>query len=606
MTALFRVENLLHEYAAGNRKFSVEYRRNWNHRNIWMSTTVNLLEHPETGHIIAFVTTKDIHFQKLLSEALNRTVEVGVDTASLVEIATNRSIFITSKKGEIYLPLKETHDYTQSIKQNIARYILPEDQEMCFQEFSLSHLCAQLETKEVHTIMYRMMPVDGRIPWKNTRVFYLDDKKAELIFVRTDITDVYEKEKKNQEKLKRAVQIADKANAAKSEFLSNMSHEIRTPLNAIIGMTKLMEEKSSTAEKKEYYIKQIDSSSQYLLGLINDILDMSRIESGKFELNPEWVTAGNVLTSCVEMLEPLMKEKNIHFIYPKHSVMEENREIYIDVLRVKQIMMNLLNNAYKFTESGGTVTLLIHDLGEDNSNYFREYIVQDTGCGMSEQFIRKVFEPFEQERGMNNNSIRGTGLGLTLVKKLLDMMGGTIEIESTVGIGTKITFRIKYQYRIKQVEKEQQEKEQQKKEQQEKKEHLDETTIKERLKGKRILVAEDNEINIAVVQNLLEAREMQPDIAINGKIALDKFTQSEPGTYDAVLMDIRMDVMDGMEATRRIRASHHPDAEKIPIIAMSANAFDEDVKMGKAAGMNQYLTKPINPQLLFETLAEYM
>jgi len=529
----------------------------------------------------------------ILSKALSRTVEEGMDTASIVEIATGKSMLVTAKKNEKYLPVKEDHDYMESIQENIQQYIFPEDQEMCRKAFELANICRHLKEEEEYAILYRMKPEKGVIPWKKTRVFYLDEREGELVFVRTDVTDVHETEQKNQEKLRQIAQNAEKASAAKSEFLSNMSHEIRTPLNAIIGMTKLVEEEGSTEADRSYYIKQIDTSSKYLLGLINDILDMSRIESGKLELSPEWTYISDVLNPCIEMMSPLMKSKEITFIYPDKSQIQEDREAYIDALRVKQILMNLLNNAYKFTEKGGTITFSFQTLKEEDNYCYREYYVDDNGCGMSKEFLQRIFEPFEQEHTATGNSVRGTGLGLTLVKKLLEKMDGSIAVESELGKGTRIILQVKYRYRdgvrTEEIE-----------------EKMDEDKIKAFLQGKHILVAEDNEINIAVVENLLTARGMTSDIAINGKIALEKFQESPQGTYDAILMDIRMDVMDGMEETARIRELDHEDAKKIPIIAMSANAFEEDVRRGLEAGMNEYLTKPINPQKLFETLAMHM
>ncbi|MDD2973211.1 MAG: ABC transporter substrate binding protein [Lachnospiraceae bacterium] len=590
---LFRLENLRSCYHQGNNKISLDYRRNWAGKNIWMNTTFSLLEHPETSHLIAFITTKNIHYQKMMSLALNRAIEEGMDTASLVEITTNKSILITAKKGEKNLPDKGTHDYEESIRENIPKNIFPEDQDMCFYAFDMKQICRALETEKEYTILYRMMPENGKILWKQTRVFYLDDRKEELIFVRVDVTDVHEKEQKNQEKLKKIAEIAEKANAAKSEFLSNMSHEIRTPLNAIIGMTKLVEEKNSTEQEKAYYIKQIDNSSQYLLGLINDILDMSRIENGKLELRPEWTTIGDVLYPCIEMMESLTKSKEITFLHSDVSEIKENREAYVDILRVRQILMNLLNNACKFTDKGGTIKFSFKTVREDESHCFREYYVEDNGCGMSREFLKRIFEPFEQEHTAFYNSTRGTGLGLTLAKKLVEKMGGTISIESELGKGTKVTMHVSYRYRDACEREKVQEK-------------LSEEEMRNILHGKNILVAEDNAINIAVIGNLLKAREIEADIAENGKIALDKFIKAEPGHYDAILMDIRMDVMDGMEATRRIRESGHLDAHGIPIIAMSANAFGEDVRQGREAGMNEYLTKPVNPQRLFETLAYFI
>lgn len=584
----FSLDNLKRAYSQGTTMVSLEYRRKWENKNIWMRTVCNLLEHPETAHIIAFVTTQDIHFEKILSLSLNRIIEKNVDFASVVEMETRRSIVLSAKMEDTCLPNEKVYDYETCVKRSIQLTVYPEDRELCTKEFDLSYIVEKLKDKKEHIILFRMISQEEQVCWKKMRIFYLDERQEEIIMVRTDVTDVYEKEKGQQEKLREALRVADRANAAKSEFLSNMSHEIRTPLNAIIGMAKLAEDNQSNQQEIAKYVQQIDISSQYLLGIINDILDMSRIEQGKLVLHPEWTYINEIIPPCIAMMEPMMQAKNIRFTY---SLQEEDFtcfQVYADSLRLKQIIMNLLNNAYKFTDNGGTIDFSSKTITRGEGQCIREYRISDNGCGMGSEFLEKAFAPFEQEQSSYSNALQGTGLGLALVKKLIDIMEGKISISSEPEKGTTVIICLAYEYRKRKPDKEK------------------EDFSLESLEGAKVLLTEDNEINIAVAEKLLQSRGIQVDVAINGKLAVDKFKESAIHSYDAILMDIRMDVMDGLEATKQIRALKREDAKCVPIIAMSANAFEEDIQKSMAAGMNAYLMKPIDPQKMFRTLAIQM
>lgn len=382
----------------------------------------------------------------------------------------------------------------------------------------------------------------------------------------------------------------EKVSEYKSAFLSNMSHEIRTPMNGIIGMTNLALDsvKDSTALE---YLQEIDETSQYMLGVLNDVLDMSRIDSGKFELKKRWVNANGILWPCIRMIEPTMKSRNITFIHPDTNKLSR-LEMYVDEQRVKQVVMNILNNAYKFTQPGGTVTIKIKNLTYDTHKATDQMIISDTGCGMSKDFLENgIFKPFAQDENGDYSAIRGTGLGLALVKQILTEMGGEVRVESELGKGSTFIVTIPYEYR----------------KMEEENILIEEPVVKEdSLKGKRVLVAEDHPLNQKIVKALLEKEGAQVEMAGNGKIAVDTFQSMPIHWFDAILMDVRMPVMDGYQATQNIRATKREDAKEIPIIAMTANAFEEDIRASREAGMNAHLSKPIEPLKMFETIQKEM
>lgn len=393
-------------------------------------------------------------------------------------------------------------------------------------------------------------------------------------------------------KLQMTLEAEKKANEAKSEFLANMSHEIRTPMNAILGMTKLAADEVTNNPTAAEYIRQIGDSSEYLLGILNDILDMSRIDSGKMTLNQEWITPDKILGPAIEIIKPAMQTKHIHFIYDERMLQPGKFEVFIDPQKTMQMIMNLLNNASKFTPEYGTVELFSRNLKVDREKQFcmDQTIVKDTGCGMSAAFLQKVFTPFEQERRSGTSDIPGTGLGLAISRNVARKMGGDITVESELGKGSAFTITFAYKYReIDAMQSEQ----------------VSEVSVDEQvLAGCHVLLAEDHPLNATIAMKLLEKRKITVTHVSDGEQAVQAFSQNPEKTFDVILMDVRMPNMDGLEATRKIRGLSRADAKSIPIIAMTANAFDEDRKSSKAAGMNAHLSKPIEPELLYKTIAE--
>ena len=378
---------------------------------------------------------------------------------------------------------------------------------------------------------------------------------------------------------------AVEASLAKSQFLFNMSHDIRTPMNAIIGYTNLAR-KEPSLEKVHEYLGKIDSSGKHLLTLINDILEMSRIENGVTELEYAPADLCFLFEEIGDLFAEQMKQKDLDFSV--HDSQVQNRLVWCDTKNLNRVLLNVVSNAYKFTPAGGKITATLYESGSGDDGYGSyEFRVQDSGIGMSREFVDKMFTAFERERTSTDSGVEGTGLGLAITKRLVDLMGGTIEVLTSPGSGTQIIIRLKLKLAT--------EEDLQKDSSPEDEEEADFT-------GKRLLVVEDNAINMEIACMILIQQGFQVDTAENGKVALDMVSSSPPGTYDAILMDIQMPIMDGYAATRAIRALDNKELADIPILAMTANAFQEDVQAAKEAGMQAHVAKPVDVAVLIKEL----
>ena len=387
-----------------------------------------------------------------------------------------------------------------------------------------------------------------------------------------------------------ALEIAEKASQAKTDFLSNMSHDIRTPMNAIVGLTTLMENELDQPEKLAEHLHKLESSGQLLLGIINNILDMSRIESGKTTLSVEPMHLSQQLDQLSTMIRAQASEKAQTFTVSTHL---RHENLLADPTRLNQVLMNILSNAVKYTPRGGHIRFEVEELPRNEHYAKYRFVVQDDGIGMSKAYQKTLFDPFTREERSGTNRVQGTGLGMAITKNIVDLMGGSISVESATGKGTR--FEVVLEFPI-DTEADTVQKAQALPEE-------EETTSP--LSGMKFLCAEDNAINAEILQMLLETKGASCTICPNGQEIVDAFASVKPGDYDMILMDIQMPVMDGLEATRRIRSGENPLGRTIPILAMTANAFLEDMQKSKEAGMDVHLSKPVDIAALEQTVKHF-
>jgi signal transduction histidine kinase len=395
---------------------------------------------------------------------------------------------------------------------------------------------------------------------------------------------VLDLERENNHKLAEALDMAREANRSKSTFLANMSHDIRTPMNAIIGITALIEHDVDNAAKVKEYAKKIEISSQHLLGLINDVLDMSKIESGKTTLNFVDFSISEMLRRIEILFRPQTDAKNQTLLITKEHIHHE--WLNGDSVRLMQVFNNLMSNAIKYTKEGGRIQFFAEECQTNSSVYAKfRFVVKDNGIGMSEEFQDKIFDSFTREENSVTNKIQGTGLGMAISKNLIQAMGGTIEVKSEKGKGS--CFEVIVDIKIAE-----------NKEVYQPEQIADEKQDETILNGMCFLCAEDNELNAEILKELLDIEGAKCQICENGEKVVEAFEKSQPGEYDMILMDIQMPVMNGYEATKAIRNSKHPMAKTIPIIAMTANAFSEDIQQSFSAGMNAHVSKPVEMKVL--------
>ncbi|MDO5572862.1 MAG: PAS domain-containing protein [bacterium] len=577
--------------ARGETSVSVDYRRLLSDQAFhWVRAKATIMKKPNVNEKVAFINISNIDMEKKGQLALDSIIDEEIETILLLNVKNGKAYLLKIREGMSPYEKNQFFCFQDHVAELIKSDVHADDVQKYENFFQLEHIVKALETEEKITLTYRMRAVDRESEQeyqrKRTTAFYLDDTHLDIVLSRRDITNLYEEEQHQKEILQQAVDFANKANLAKSEFVSRMSHDMRTPLNAILALSghEMMED-ATEAQKNEYLIK-IHTSGEYLLGIINDVLDMSRIESRKMVLEP----APYSLTAFYNTLDTVIggpcRQKGIKFTFTTRG--RTCDWVLIDKVRFEQIFINLLSNAVKFTSSGGSIDFVIETLSYHDNLLKQRYTVRDNGIGMSEEFLPHAFESFAQENRKDIISGQGTGLGLAIVEQTVELMGGNISVASQVGEGTTFTVELSYYTTTEPEEQQMME------------------TETETLTGRHILLCEDNPLNTEIIMALLGKKEMFVDCAADGAQGVEMFRKSSSDYYDLILMDKRMPVMDGVTAAKTIRTLKRSDAATIPIVALTADAFVEDEKSSFEAGMNDHLAKPIDPKLLYETIAKHI
>lgn len=583
----FERENLIYEYEQENLQLCVDYlRRGTEGDNIWVRTKSRTTFSPESKEMFSFLFTFDISAEKLEESIVRNITNLEYDFLSIIK-TRNHEETISNVYGTLvdYFPVL-THNYDENCRFVVENYVCTADREKAMRSLDFFRVKKELDQNDLYNFTICMASKDGVHYMKKYQFSYLDENKEKILMTRSDVTKIHEQEQKQLERMKAALKTARQAKEAKTDFLARMSHDIRTPMNGIIGITQLMLDGELPDHIREE-LEKIDASGQFLLGLVNDILDMTKVESGDFVLHPTPYKLCEFRKYLNAVIRPICEKKQITFVM---DLKEGNEVPVIDHLRLNQIFFNLLSNAVKFTPHGGKVEILLQEEIKSGAILAMNLIVRDNGIGMSEEFQKHMFDKFSQELNGMEEQNYGSGLGLAIVQRLVSIMGGTLVVKSEQGRGTEFMVHIERPYILDNGRLEQEKKERK----------------LVSLANKRILLCEDHPLNREIVVRVLNKEGMVVDCMENGKDGLMRFKIAPQDYYDAILMDIRMPVMDGLTASSEIRRIDRPDAKSIPIIALTANAFDEDIEKSKEAGINVHLAKPIEPQKLYSTLRELM
>lgn len=524
--------------------------------------------------------------------ALLNTLAYTFEQLSIINLVTKEFTMYTRKSVLQNLSPYKCADFNRALHKLSLPYTKLAADETAAEKFSLPVILSRLAEKpQGYEFTLPYLANDGSEKNKQINVLWGDEGHHTICLVRCDVTDIISAEKNSRSVLQNALDLAQEANRAKTDFLSAMSHDIRTPMNAIIGMTDLALDDLDNRQHLSEYLDIIKSSSSHLLTLINDILDMSRIEKGKLKLARTSFNLSVEIDRFCSRYQLLMDKNSLNFL---HNAELLHCNCIGDTAQLQRIWDNLVSNACKFTPPGGTVTFSACELPSDNERLgWYKFTISDTGIGIDSESLQHLFDPFFRSSDVISKHIEGSGLGLAIVKNIVDYKGGTISVASKPGEGTTFTVTLPLHFDTAA-------------------EHPVEKPTHTfgsadfDFSGKSLLLAEDHPINQKVAELILEKTGAAVTIVENGLQCTELFTGSAKGSFDAILMDIQMPVMNGYEAAQAIRSSTHPQSATIPIIAMTANAFAEDIKNALSAGMNAHIAKPIDPQKLYETLAAYI
>jgi signal transduction histidine kinase/ActR/RegA family two-component response regulator len=506
-----------------------------------------------------------------------------------------------NKKQYVQREMGDSGTYSQGISTYISRFVNPSSQQKMNIFFNYEMLKMELKNSNIISTEF----IENVQGWCRVSIIVIsrnsNGEPIKALFAVQSIDSEKKKELQTLSALQDAYDAVNKANNAKSNFLNSMSHDIRTPMNAIINMTNLALIHLDDKEKTRDYLEKTMSSSNHLLELINEVLDMSRIESGKLTFTETKFNIKNLLKDVVEQTRVLIDAKHQNLKLDLSGIIHET--VVSDSTRLQQVFMNLLSNANKYTQEGGEISIFAKETETDNAKLkLYEFVFQDNGIGMSEEFLSKIFEPFSRADDIRTSRIQGTGLGMSITKNIVSMMNGDITVESKVNEGSKftVTFFLHTDENIEDNENEETystEKDI---------DNIFDILQKTNFTAKRVLLVEDNAINCEIAKEILEMVKLEVFHAENGEKAVEMFNESEEGFYDMIFMDIQMPVMDGYEATKNIRNLQREDAKVVPIVAMTANAFTEDQMRAKESGMNDYISKPLEINKLIRILQSWL
>lgn len=592
---------LLDTFCKGSSETTFDYEaKTISGRNTWLRRSISMIRN-QAGDVIAFTSVKDISAlvtRTQREQAYVRALATEYESIAIVEISNTDKekdkVMLHSRVSDNIAALiddETVNEIYYSRKLDLmARFVHPDDREMFLAGTKREKVLEAFADNKNHVVDFRISTSSDSYVYYQLRFIAIrndDGVPVATIAGMRSIDAEIRKEFGIRQELENAKIAAEAANRAKSTFLFNMSHDIRTPMNAIIGFTDIAEKYIDNPEKVHDSLEKVKLSSMHLLTLVNDVLDMSRIESGTVNIELEPVCIDVAADNLFSLLNGSALEKNITFssvINPSVT----HHWIYADRLHTMRVLTNIVSNSVKYTNPGGKISLVAEELPCEKDGFARyRYTVTDTGIGMSKEFIDHVFEPFSRAESATKSGVIGTGLGMSITKSLVDMMGGTITIESKPGVGTTVSVEFENQF----AEPASPAKE-------------NEEGSLPNLSGKKILLVEDNELNQEIATEILEDEGIIIDTADDGDVAVEKMRTAKEGQYDLILMDVQMPRMNGYDATRAIRSLPDAWTANIPIIAMTANAFDEDKKNAFAAGMNTHIAKPIDVPKLLRALSE--
>lgn len=560
--------------------------------------TVLILVRDATPQVTERRTAQEnlVHAYEQLEESVNilHSLQNIYFTGFYVDILTDhyKALFIAPWLTQ---ETKQEGRFSTLVRQYVENYVVPDDHAELYSKLTAAYVRSSLRRENL-SLVRQSFSVDyrskrfGQQRWCRISIITVDldqtDCAHHVLAVLEDITDYKSHELEQQRQLEAAAQAAQQANAAKTEFLHRISHDIRTPINGIQGMLRIADYYPNDPARQKQCRDKIRSASGYLLDLVNDVLNMSKLESGTFTMELQPFVMDELLRQINSIAEAQSVEKGLRYILGQNGPTRRHQDLIGSPLYLRQILLNLAGNAIKYNKPGGWVRVECRELSADDTTAFYEFVCADGGIGMSKEFQKKMFEPFTQEQPDARTSYSGTGLGLAITKGLVEKMDGQITVESEKGKGTTFTVRIPFAIHHAA--------------------HLQEAphlaAPAGSLQGIHVLLVEDNDLNAEVAQFLLEQEGMEVELARNGQQAVKAFEAHAPGELDAILMDIMMPVMDGYAATRAIRLLPRPDAKTVPILAMTANAFEDDIAAARAAGMNAHLSKPLEPRKLVAAL----